>query len=344
MKILVVGETNWFGRMTENSAEALIELGHDVEVFSSYEASKDIISRIWGRLETKIPAIREKRRCRQITLKNALLIDRLKKHRFDMILFLKGNDIFPETLIAVKENMSGPLAVWFFDDPFPGMETGDVLNSDVKTGLEYYDFKFCFDSYYVPLLNRVGTKNSYFLPLAFNPEDYRQIHLKGPERELYGSDISFVGSYCREREEYIKQLTEFELKLWGGWWHCPELRRCSVEKIVSSEAAAKIYSAGSINLNIHHPQSIKGCNCRTFEINGSGGFQLVDRKKDMLSLFEIGKELVCFETADELRELVKYYLAHPDEREAIAEQGYQRAIKEHTFKNRMQSMLKKLEE
>jgi len=111
-----------------------------------------------------------------------------------------------------------------------------------------------------------------------------------------------------------------------------------VDEVWGTEVA-KIYNASKICLNIHHPQSKQGLNMRTFEILGAGGFQIVDYKKVLESLFEIGEELVCYRSLEELKDLLHYYLDHPTERERIAERGHRRAWHEHTFEARMQSML-----
>ncbi len=50
------------------------------------------------------------------------------------------------------------------------------------------------------------------------------------------------------------------------------------------------------------------------------------------------KRLVPFNTLKELQELVPYYLNRPREREQIAQAGYARAHREHTFQHRLEKM------
>jgi spore maturation protein CgeB len=48
---------------------------------------------------------------------------------------------------------------------------------------------------------------------------------------------------------------------------------------------------------------------------------------------------VLFGTRDELKSKVDYYLAHSERRQEIADAGYIRAHRDHTYQVRMQRML-----
>ena len=47
-------------------------------------------------------------------------------------------------------------------------------------------------------------------------------------------------------------------------------------------------------------------NPRTFEILGSGGFQLVDYRKQVEELFDIEKEVVCYRNKEDLLAKIEY--------------------------------------
>jgi spore maturation protein CgeB len=51
--------------------------------------------------------------------------------------------------------------------------------------------------------------------------------------------------------------------------------------------------------------------------------------------FEPDREIVCFSSRDELVDKSRYYLAHPDEREAIRIAGHERALRDHTWQKRL---------
>jgi spore maturation protein CgeB len=60
-------------------------------------------------------------------------------------------------------------------------------------------------------------------------------------------------------------------------------------------------------------------------------------------LFEIGKEVLAYSSAEEAAELIHYYLAHPDEAQAIARAGQARTLGEHTYWHRMEELVPILE-
>ena len=66
---------------------------------------------------------------------------------------------------------------------------------------------------------------------------------------------------------------------------------------------------------------IKG---RAFEVPGSGGFLLTERVPHLDDYFDIGQEIAAFGSTEELIEQAKHWLAHPQERAAVAEAGYRR--------------------
>jgi spore maturation protein CgeB len=81
---------------------------------------------------------------------------------------------------------------------------------------------------------------------------------------------------------------------------------------------------------MHYTES-DGANCTLFETAGCGGFQIADLKPMSPSLFEPEREVVTFQTRADLKEKVDFYLAHPQDRLAIAERAYNRAQKDHTY-------------
>jgi len=86
-------------------------------------------------------------------------------------------------------------------------------------------------------------------------------------------------------------------------------------------------------------KQIKG---RTFEIPACGGFLLTGDADNLRDYYIDGKEIVIFENKNDLAEKCKYYLEHDAERQQIAEMGYQRTIKEHTYAHRFREIFKAL--
>jgi len=88
-----------------------------------------------------------------------------------------------------------------------------------------------------------------------------------------------------------------------------------------------------------HPNQIKG---RDFEVPGCGGFLLTGGAEDFQEYFRPGKEVVCYSTLGDLIEKVRYYLAHEEERKAIAEAGAARVRREHTYVHRFSDIFRQM--
>lgn len=62
---------------------------------------------------------------------------------------------------------------------------------------------------------------------------------------------------------------------------------------------------------------------------------ITDYKDNLSDLFEIGKEIVVYRSAEECAALVNYYLSRPQEAEAIARAGQARTLRDHSYKMNM---------
>lgn len=82
-----------------------------------------------------------------------------------------------------------------------------------------------------------------------------------------------------------------------------------------------------IGINIHN--STGPINFRLYYLPANGVMQLCDNKSHLGRVFELGTEVVGFDTVDEAIEMCRYYLAHEDERRAIAAAGWERSLRDY---------------
>lgn len=106
----------------------------------------------------------------------------------------------------------------------------------------------------------------------------------------------------------------------------------------------KVFRASKINLNFTIPNIKSGIPLRVWDVLGSGGFLLTDYQAELPYFFEEGKDLVCFDGVEDLREKVGYYLEHEEERRAIAESGYRKVKETHLYIERIRTMLAQVAE
>jgi spore maturation protein CgeB len=79
-------------------------------------------------------------------------------------------------------------------------------------------------------------------------------------------------------------------------------------------------------------------NMRLFEATGVGALLVTESARNLPGLFTPGEEVVTYDSPDDLVEKVRHYIAHPDERRAIAATGQRRTLAEHTYRHRMEQL------
>jgi len=90
-----------------------------------------------------------------------------------------------------------------------------------------------------------------------------------------------------------------------------------------------------VTLNTHIDVSPNSAsNMRLFEAPGVGTCLLTDWKENLKDLYEPDVEVVTYRDSKECIEKVRYLLQNENERQAIAEAGQRRALREHTIYHR----------
>ncbi|MDO9565590.1 MAG: glycosyltransferase [Candidatus Desulfaltia sp.] len=351
MKILLVApqsKDTILGTIGCYCKKALITLGYNIEIFdfrrSRYLKSplgsflKKGIKKFSPSLPRRTPLINFLERERM----NKSLLTVAKEYRPDILFVLMGDTIFPETLDKIKK--SGITTVnWFHDSVL-----APIRKDFVQEITPYYDYFFIIDSEDVLNHIKIGAGHVNTVPLACAPEVHKSVNLSREEKKKYGSDVCFIGTVKFNRKDVLTQLSDFDLGIWGYWLEkTPKLKRHYRGQHVFGEEAVRIYNASKIILDIHlsYGGGNKPFNVtpRAFEVPASGAFLLADENPLLYDLYEKDKEIVCYKDEKELKELIKYYLNHPKERELIAQRGQKRAYKEHTYKKRLKEIFSIIE-
>jgi len=277
-----------------------------------------------------------------------------REREFDDAVRRGALDYCPDFVITVdavglsEEVLGGlgvPVVSWFFDNPLGILAFGDG-EEGARPGLLGECYKvYSWDEYYVEPLESRGVRAEY-LPLAANPSVFSRVECGGAEMERYGANVSFVGTGRRAADsEYrrgcVESLGGLGVKLWGDGWE--DLRGGGFEfmgRADNRNETPKIFSSSKINLSFSTGQIVTGLPMRVFDILACGGFLLSDYRSDIDRLFGPGAGPAVFKSALELRGRVEYYLENPDERERIALAGRNAVLERHTFRHRMEKILR----
>ena len=273
------------------------------------------------------------------SIMNRNLVSHVKKTAPDLLFISKGETITPETLWEIRKKTDTVIVNVFPDNP---------LYMGRFEAIEPCHHFFVKDTYVRDTLRKAGLKNVRYLPQCTDPDVHRPVELAEDEKAEYSADVSLIGSMYPYRLKFIEELLEFSPVLWGRGW-----ARSGNQKImqfyrgrdIRGNQKTKAICGTKISLNPHHPlNDIHGVNRRTYDIAACMGFQIADCKRDLEALFKVGEEIICFRTLNELKDLLRYYLKHPDERADIAKAAYKRVLKEHTYDIRAKEILDLIKE
>ncbi|MFL5589093.1 MAG: glycosyltransferase [Ktedonobacteraceae bacterium] len=160
-------------------------------------------------------------------------------------------------------------------------------------------------------------------------------------------DMTFIGSFHPSHSGRVALLEALclrfpQIKIWAPSiaYLAPNspIRAC-YEGPAWGRTMYRILARSKITLNNHGDFAPYANNGRLYEATGMGTLLMTDWKENLHELFEPGKEVVAYRSSHECAELVRYYLEHDNEREAIAHAGQERTLRAHTEYQRAQELL-----
>lgn len=204
-----------------------------------------------------------------------------------------------------------------------------------------YDLILTSFPHFVARLRAQGVASEYFR-IGF---DERVLALLGKvDKDI---DFSFVGGLSRHHGgaipllEYLAEHTEMCVFGYGAdsMPAASPIRQRHGGEVWGMDMYRTL-ARSRITLNRHiNVAETNANNMRLYEATGVGAMLLTDRKDNLHELFEVGREVVAYSSKEEAVELVRHYLAHPQETEQIAKAGQTRTLREHTYKARMAELI-----
>ena len=144
----------------------------------------------------------------------------------------------------------------------------------------------------------------------------------------------------QERLRLLKQLSDnYDMHIYTG------SDTSSMPNIHNHGYASSLYDMplifheSKININITARSIRSALPLRIFDVLGCGGFLITNFQSELPDYFEIGKDLVTYESEQDLLDKCTYYLAHEDERLEIARNGYEKVKQYHTWEIRLAQLL-----
>jgi len=274
---------------------------------------------------------------------NELLFQKVKTYKPDLVFFSIFREEFNKEV--VREISSRTLTYnWFCDDLWR-------FDTYAKNWAPCFSHISTLNEEVVPKYKSIGYERVVVTQPACNPRMYQKLKVK----KMW--PVSFVGQTHSNRKRIVTELKRRNIKIatWGQGWR---------NGVVSFGKMVKIFNQSKININFtdtsfsfrfgrflpwfFQPINIESSmpttilNGRVFEVPMCGGFLLTDSARNLEKCFDIGKEIVVYDSLEDLVEKINYYLKNDKKRDKIAKAGHERAQKDHTYKKRFTEIFERI--
>ena len=119
---------------------------------------------------------------------------------------------------------------------------------------------------------------------------------------------------------------------------------------VTDDELIRLYSRSKISLGFlevyddHNPGKVikRHMHLREFEAPMCGALYCTGYSNELAEMFEPEKEVITYQNKEEMLNKVRYFLHHPAEGEKIRQAGMKRALADHTYQKRYQTLFKEM--
>lgn len=295
-----------------NFFDTLVHMGHDVFEFDFMSLFKQ-----HGRKQM-----------------NKMLIESIHRFHPKLCFFVLFKDEFELEVIRQLSNSQSTITYnWFTDDHWR-------FTNFSRNWAPNFNWVSTTDAAAIPKYQSIGCTNVIKTQWACNHFSYKKYDLP------LKYDVTFIGQPYGHRKKIIQSIVRAGIRVecWGYGWKNGR---------VEQQEMIKIFQQTKINLNLSKsfrpwwkrviygpgPEQIKG---RNFEVPGTGGFLLSGYADNLDDYYAVGKEIEVFKDDRDLVRKIQYYLEHEDKRAVIAEAGYARTIRDHTYEKRFNDIFTKI--
>jgi len=155
------------------------------------------------------------------------------------------------------------------------------------------------------------------------------------QQEQRTFDVGFVGrtdgTLFKNRRAVLRNLSS-------------QFRMNDFTRFYAPEELASVYCRSKIIVNVARDDYPQDANMRVFEAMASGALLITRLPSELTSIgFEDGVHFVGYTQHDEIVGLARHYLNHESTRKRIAQTAREKILREHTYDNRVEMLLRTVE-
>jgi hypothetical protein len=256
--------------------------------------------------------------------------------KFDAALIYLNNRWLSDDLLSkIREKTIGPLLGMNLDDKaeFFGFGPGEKSDCNYSQWINRFDLNISNCKSFKEHYESLGG-NFFYSPQGV----HIPIGLEAPKEGAFNRKIAFLGSAKEERVRLIQALSKkgVYVDTFGKGWPKQQWIDNTRDVFRSTQLNLGLgFASGSETLT-----TIKG---RDFECPGVGACYLTTYNFELCEHWDLGTEILCYRTIEELIEMVTFYEKKPEACLKIARAAFERAKKEHTWAHRFKKIFKTLD-
>lgn len=311
--IILVGVTNGKARQY---IQTLKNLGHNVQTIQSHAVET---YSIYEKIRYKIRLPIDKNNLNQKLLKS------IKDKSINIIIDFKSLVLRKSTIEKIRQISPSIKIIFFSEDDMSRNHNNSIY---FLNAIKNYDCVFVSNQKHLAeTMLRLGAKKSYFQYKSFDETLCEKITLNKSEFDKYKSDVTFVGTFEKQRAQIMFRLAKKGIKIvvWGNGWSSWKNKHTNLivkDMPIYGNEWVKVINASKINLNFLRKINNDLHTSRSVDIPACAAFMLAERTTEHMDLFIEGKEAEFFGDEKELETKIMFYLKNDKKRNDIAQQAY----------------------
>ena len=249
---------------------------------------------------------------------------------FDLCHVDGGEWVTPRVISLLRRHASR-IINYNIDDPL-GPRDGARFKA-YRRSLPHYDLNAVVRQENVAEAYKLGARNVMRVYRSADEHSHAPRLLTAEDHRIWDSEVLFLGTWFPERGPFLLDLIRrgVPLTIRGSNWHkAPEwaqLKGCWKGGAIGGDDYAKAIQCARVNLGLLSKENRDSHTTRSLEIPALKSLLCAERTEEHLTMYNEGQEALFWKDAEECAAMCRFALEDESRRQAIAEAGHQRVIK-----------------
>ncbi|WP_010433916.1 glycosyltransferase [Vibrio cyclitrophicus] len=255
---------------------------------------------------------------------NLDLIDKVRGGGYDVVFLWRAVHIYPSTIRELRKHA---VVIGYNNDQTFSRHHPWWLFYLLRRSMRYYDHYFVYRPSDISKIEELDVSSTVFMPTF---DKSRVYPLTSVDRYY---DVAFIGHYEDDgRDELLLKLVKagFKVRLNGQRWYesryFSELQSYFGEIKAAYDGYNEALNSAKVCLSFLSKLNNDTYTRRTLEIPATKTVMLAEYTKEQAAMFEPDVEAVYFKNHDEAINKLYFLLEHSEQRESIAQAGYNKVI------------------